>query len=85
MRVALVMGLFVVIGASVLNLFIGSSVFGLAIASVCVLLFGAYILYDTSRLLRAGERDAVGAAISLYLDFLNLFLALLRILSARRD
>lgn len=82
---ALMMGLFVLIGASLLNLFLGSSVFGLAIASVAVLLFGAYVLYDTSRILRSGENDAVGAAISLYMDFFNIFLAILRILSARRD
>jgi modulator of FtsH protease len=85
LRGMVTMGLFVVIGASVLNIFVGSAVFGLAIASACVLLFSAYILYDTSRLLRAGGRDAVGFAISLYLNFLNLFLALLRILSARRN
>jgi modulator of FtsH protease len=82
---ALTMGLFVLIGASILNLFLGSSVFGLAISSVAVLLFGAYILYDTSQLLRSDEDDAVGGAISLYLNFLNLFLAILRILSSRRD
>jgi modulator of FtsH protease len=82
---ALSMGLAVIIGAALLNLFFQSSVFGLAIASVSVLLFGAYVLYDTSHLLRSGERDAVGGAIKLYLDFLNIFLALLRILSSRRD
>lgn len=81
----LFMGLLVVIGAGLLNIFIGSNILGLAIASVCVLLFGAYVLYDTSRLLKAGEEDAVGAAISLYLDFVNLFLALLRILGSRRS
>jgi len=81
---ALTMGLFVIIGAAILNIFLGSAVFGLAIASVSVLLFGAYVLYDTSRLLQAGEDDAVGFAISLYMDFLNIFLALLRILSSRR-
>ncbi|MRG94518.1 Bax inhibitor-1 family protein [Polyangium spumosum] len=81
---ALTMGLFVIIGAGLLNLFLGSSVLGLAIASVSVLLFGAYVLYDTSRLLREGEDDAVGGAISLYMNFLNIFLALLRILSSRR-
>ncbi len=81
---ALTMGLFVVIGAGLLNFFVGSSALGLAIASVSVLLFGAFILYDTSRILRSGERDAVGAAISLYLNFLNLFLALLRLLGGRR-
>jgi modulator of FtsH protease len=81
------MGLWVLIGASVLGMFVGGSAFPLAIASVGVLLFGAYILYDTSRILRDPDnRDAVGAAISLYLSFLNLFLFLLRILSSsRRD
>lgn len=82
---ALTMGFFVVLGASLLNLFVGSTIFSLAISSVVVLLFGAYVLYDTSRLLHSDEDDAVGGAISLYMDFLNIFLALLRILSARRD
>lgn len=82
---ALTMGLFVLIGASLLNIFVGSSIFGLAISSVAVLLFGAYVLYDTSRILRSGEDDAVGGAIQLYMDFFNIFLAILRILSSRRD
>ncbi len=82
---ALTMGLFVVIGASLLNIFLSSSVFGLAISSVSVLLFGAFVLYDTSRMLHSDEDDAIGSAIQLYLNFLNIFLSLLRILSARRD
>jgi len=82
---ALSMGLFVVIGASLLNIFLGSSIFSLAISSVAVLLFGAFVLYDTSRLLHSDEEDAVGGAIQLYLNFLNIFLSLVRILSARRD
>jgi len=81
------MGLLVLIGASVIGIFVGSQVFHLAIASVGVLLFGAYVLYDTSRLLHSDEPiTPVDAAISLYLDFLNLFLFLLQILSSgRRD
>ena len=82
---ALTMGLFVVFGAAILNMFLGSSIFGLAISSVAVLLFGAYVLYDTSRLLRSEENDAVGGAIQLYFDFINIFLSLLHILSARRQ
>jgi modulator of FtsH protease len=50
-----------------------------------VLLFGGFVLYDTSRLLHSDEQDAVGGAIALYLNFLNIFLSLLRILSSRRD
>lgn len=81
MRGFLSMGLWVVLGAILLNIFIGSSAFALAIASAGVLLFGGYILFDTSRLLRRPEErgDAVGAAISIYLSFLNLFLFLLTI------
>jgi modulator of FtsH protease len=81
---ALTMGVFVIIGASILNIFVGSSVLGLAIASVGLILFGGYVLYDTSRILRSEERDAVGGAMQLYLDFLNIFLFLLRILGSRR-
>jgi modulator of FtsH protease len=80
------MGLWVLIGASLLGMFLGGTAFSLAIASVGILLFGGYILFDTSRMLRdPSNRDAVGAAIGLYLNFLNLFLFLLRILSSRRD
>lgn len=81
------MGLWVLIGASILGMFVGGSAFSLAIASVGILLFGGFILFDTSRILRdPTNRDAVGAAIGLYLNFLNLFLFLLRILaSSRRD
>lgn len=79
------MGLLVLIGASLIGIFVGSQIFHLAIASVGVLLFGAYVLYDTSRLLHSEEPiTPVDAAISLYLDFLNLFLFLLQILSSGR-
>jgi modulator of FtsH protease len=81
------MGLWVVIGASVLAIFVQSSVFHLAIASAGVLLFGGYILYDTARLRDRPEvrPDAVGAAISLYLSVLNLFLFLLQIFRGSRN
>jgi modulator of FtsH protease len=82
---SLTTGIWVVIGASLLAMFLHSSALSLAVASVSVLLFSGYILYDTSRILRAGEEDdAVGAALRLFLDVVNLFLALLRILSASR-
>lgn len=87
MGAALNMGLWVIIGASILGFFIGSNAFHLAVASVGVLLFAGYILYDTSRILHDGaeREDAVGAALRLFLDVVNLFLFLLRILSSSRD
>lgn len=78
-------GFFVVFGALLLSMFVHSAVFELAVASAGVLLFSAYILYDTSRILRSGTEDPIGAAITLYLDFFNLFLMLLTILSSNRD
>jgi modulator of FtsH protease len=87
MGASLNIGLWVVIGASILGLLFHSSALSLAVASVCVLLFSGYILYDTSRILRSGATstgDAVSATLSLFLDVINLFLALLRILSSQR-
>jgi len=83
---ALSTGLWVVLGACLLGFFFHSEAFQLAIASVGVLLFAGYILFDTSRILRdPREDDAVGAALRLFLDVVNLFLFLLRILSSSRD
>ena len=86
MGAALNMGLWIIIGASILGIFLHSAVLSLAIASVGVLLFCGYILYDTSRILNArSENDAVGAALRLFLDVVNLFMFLLRILSSSRE
>lgn len=51
------------------------------LSGVFVLVFSAYILYNTSQILNNGETNYIMATISLYLDILNLFLSLLRILS----
>lgn len=84
---SLTIGLFMVIGASVVNLFVQSSSLDLALSIIIVILFSGFILFDTSRILKnAHGIPPTMAALSLYLDFLNLFLALLRILGGgRRD
>jgi modulator of FtsH protease len=83
---ALSMGIWVILGAMILGMFLHSAVFQLAIASVGVLLFCGYILYDTSRILHEPDDDPVGAALRLFLDVVNLFVFLLRILaSSSRD
>ena len=79
-------GLFAVIGIMLVNMFVQSAAADLAIAWVSSVLFSLFILYDTSRIMRTHESDEyVSGALSLYLDFINLFLALLRILSSRRN
>jgi modulator of FtsH protease len=82
----LTMGLFVLLGAMVLGMFFGGEALQLAIASIGVLIFSGFILYDTSRILRSDEREnPVGAAISLYMNVLNLFLFVLRLFMQRRS
>lgn len=79
-------GLFAVIGIGLVLLFVHSESANLAYAWITSVLFSLFILYDTSRIMRTHEsNEYVRGALSLYLDFLNLFLAILRILSSRRD
>jgi FtsH-binding integral membrane protein len=79
------MGVWVLLGAMLLGFFFHSAVFQLAIASVGVLIFCGYVLFDTSRILNSADRmNPVAAATSLYLDALNLFLFILRILMQSR-
>jgi modulator of FtsH protease len=83
---ALNMGLWVLFGAMILSFFVHAQILSLAIASVGVLLFSGYILYDTSRILHnREENDPVGAALRLFLDVFNVFIFLVRILSSRRS
>lgn len=77
--------------ASVVNIFLHSSGLQWLISIVGVLLFGALTAYDTQKLkalFASGETHAnmplVGALV-LYLDFVNMFLFLLRLFGRRRD
>ena len=79
-------GLTAVIAISLINLFVQSSAANLALAWIGSVLFSLFVLYDTSRIMRTHESDEyVSAAISLYLDFLNLFLSILNILMSSRS
>ena len=77
-------GLLVVVVASLINLFVQSSAGEMALAAVTAILFSGYILFDTSRIVTGGETNYIMATLRLYLDILNLFLALLRLLGGRR-
>ena len=79
-------GLFVILGGLVLNFFVQAPALGFAMSAGGVLLFSAFILYDTSNVLhRYREDEWVAATLALFLDVLNLFLFLLRLLSGNRD
>ena len=83
----LMIGLVVVIVGSLLNAFLFQSPMGSFIISAGgVILFSGFILYDTSNILRNYDvEDYTSATLALYLDVLNLFLFLLRLLGGSRD
>lgn len=75
-------GIIVVILAGLLNIFIASNALGFALAAASLLLFSGYVLYDTSNIIRRyPTNEYIAAALSLYLDAFNIFLALLRLLN----
>lgn len=85
----LFMGLFGIVLASVVNIFIGSAAIQWVMSVASVVVFTGLIAYDTQRLKDlapvAGRNGAIHGALMLYLDFINLFLALLRLFGSRRD
>jgi len=81
----LFIALIIMIVAGISNIFIQSSMFQLVIASTGALLFSAFILYDTQNIIKGNYDSPIEAALSLYLDFLNLFISLLQILGIMRN
>ena len=82
-----VVGLWVLIGTSLLNMFFQSSMASLWIAGATVLVFSGLLIFDTWRLRNVyGPEDYVQAAVAIYLDLLNMFLAIVQLLGGgRRD
>jgi hypothetical protein len=92
----LFMGLVGVILAAVVNMFLQSPVIDFAVSGIGVLVFVGLTAYDTQKLSRMGSsaplddatamrRGALLGALTLYLDFINLFLFLLRLMGQMRE
>ena len=83
-------GLIAIIIASVINIFVGSSVAQMVISAIAVIVFLGLTAYDTQRIreiVSAGgdtRSQEVAGALSLYLDFINLFIALLQLFGDRK-
>ena len=79
--------------AMIVNVFIGSGVFGYVVSIISVIVFSLWTAYDNQKLRISFENVdetnansiAVMGAFNLYLDFLNMFLSLLRIFSGNND
>ena len=92
----LFMGLIGIIIAAVVNIFLASSMLSWIISGIGVLVFTGLTAYDVQKITRMGEqgimdggaavirKGAIMGALALYLDFINLFLMLLRLLGDRR-
>ena len=79
-------GLWVLIGTSLLNMFFRNPALDLWLAGVTVLVFSGLLVFDTWRIRNLyGPDDYVPAAVTIYLDLLNLFMAILRIIGGRRN
>lgn len=95
----LMVGVIALIVAMVINMFIQSEQFSLFMAFIGIAIFTALTAYDVQKIKRIGEgieangdqvlqveskKMAIVAALSLYLDFLNIFIFLLRIFGGRK-
>ena len=81
----LTVGLIVVIVASIVNIFLGSSLMFMVLNAAVVLIMSGLILFDTSRIINGGETNYIRATVSLYLSVYNLFTSLLALLGANND
>jgi modulator of FtsH protease len=78
----LMVGLLVVIGAAILNIFFAMPALFLALNAAIIMIMSGMILYQTSSLIHGGETNYIMATAGLFLSLLNMFTALLHLLGA---
>ena len=78
----LMVGLFVVLGAALLNIFLAWPALFLAVNAGIILVMSGLILWETSQVIHGGETNYIMATASLFLSIINLFQALLHLLGA---
>ena len=90
----LIMGVVGLLVASLVNLFLQSGTMGLIISAIGVLLFAGLTAYDTQKIksiyfevqgTEMAGKTAILGALNLYLDFINMFLFILRLFGGNRD
>jgi hypothetical protein len=83
-------GLIAIVIASIVNIFIGSTVMQMVISALAIIIFLGLTAYDTQKIREIVSTDTspaveVSGALSLYMDFINLFLNLLQLFGGRKD
>jgi FtsH-binding integral membrane protein len=86
----LLVGLIALIITSIVNIFIGSTVLQMTLSAIAIIIFLGLTAYDTQRIRQLvtydndGKAEVMGA-LSLYLNFINIFLSLLQLFGNRND
>jgi FtsH-binding integral membrane protein len=83
-------GLIAIIIASIINIFIGSSVMQMVISALAIVIFMGLTAYDTQQIREMVSTDSspaaeVMGALTLYLDFINIFLSLLQLFGDKKE
>ena len=82
-------GLIAIVIASIVNIFIGSSVLSMVISAIAIVIFLGLTAYDTQQIREMISQDGVGGsaeitgALTLYLDFINIFVNLLQLFGSK--
>ena len=84
-------GLIAIVIASIINIFIGSSLMAMVISALAIIIFLGLTAYDTQKIREMVSYDndsgvaEVSGALTLYLDFINIFLSLLQLFGAKKE
>lgn len=86
----LFMALLAVIICSIINIFLGNTMFDIIISTITVIIFMGFVAYDVQKIRRTleynnNENLAIYGALELYLDFINIFIELIRIFGNAKD
>ena len=87
----LIVALIAIVIASIVNLFVGSSAFQMLISAIAIVVFLGLTAYDTQRIREmlmdgtATDSAEIQGALTLYLDFINLFISLLQIIGVKKE
>ena len=86
----LFVGLIAIIIASIVNIFIGSTVMQMVISALAIIIFLGLTAYDTQKIreevsVNTSDAIEISGALTLYLDFINLFINLLSLFGGKKD
>lgn len=81
----LFVGIIVVFGALLLNIFLQIPALSMVLSGAIVLLMSGFILFDTGRIINGGETNYIRATVSMFLNIFNLFTSLLHLLGIMSD